>query len=126
MFKITKEHESKTVFCIPTGNNVRRYGNRDPLSQVEELKVSNVKRKYLELGYSTVSLSQHSKDFPHYKHKSDCNAGWVVFEDKESFEMYKTHQEDCELVKTTLQRSYGALPLSVSQVARIADILREE
>ncbi|MCP4321780.1 MAG: hypothetical protein GY787_07990 [Alteromonadales bacterium] len=126
MFKITKEYESKTVFCVPTGNNVRRYGNRDPLSQVEELKVSNVKRKYLDLGYITVSLHDNSKDFPHYRSKRDRNAGWIVFEDKASFEEYKTHQENCELVKTTLQRSYGVLPISASQVARIAVILREE
>ncbi len=126
MFKITKDHEGETVFCIPTGNAVSRYGDRNPLSQVKELKVSEVERKYLKLSYHTVSLSTHSKNFPHYTLKGNCNAGWIVFENREALEMYKTHREDCELIRNKLRNSYGDVPLNISQVARIAKILRED
>lgn len=46
--KFTKEHEGKTIYAIPTGNNARRWGSGDS-DESTRFAVIKVKRKYVEM-----------------------------------------------------------------------------
>ena len=89
MFKLTKEHEGGKFWCVPTQNNVSRYGDRDPLSQAKLKEVSNVKRIYLELDGTKYRLASYDQDLTRAQYNSSNNAGWSVFESEVDFLKYK-------------------------------------
>lgn len=123
MLKITKAHEGKIVYCIPTGNNVSRHsGDRGPLTQMVTLEVSDVKRKYFKLGRSEYSLSYNEKS---YTAKGDNNAGYIIFETEEAFTRYKEHLQDVSLIREAIS-PYGDLHLTNEQVENIAKIIKGE
>ena len=123
MFKITKQHIGKIVFCVPTGNNVSRYGDRNPLSQMEELTVKQVSRKNILLGDQTVKFMEYDREFPEYNTK--YNSGWVVFETLEDFKDYKDYLDNIALIKEYIG-TYGRFKFSKIKTRMIADILRDD
>lgn len=122
-FKLTKEHEGKKLWCVPTQNNVSR-GGGDALGQAKLKVVSNVKRVYVELDGQKHSLSDYGAGEDYAVYSTKYNSGWIVFDCENSLLAYKMLMEDTTLIRKTLVRVYGELPLSASQIRSIANIIR--
>lgn len=126
-FKLTKEHEGKLLWCIPTQNNISRYGEnaKDPLAQGELKLVSDVKRVYVNLDGRKHSFKEYNQSVDRAQYDTKHNSGWLVFEGESAFIEYKNYLQNTDLIREKLQHTYGNLPLTDDQIKRIASILRE-
>ena len=126
-FKLTKEHEGKDVWCVPTQNNVNLYGEnaRNAIAQATLKTITDVKRITVMIDGNKHWFADYKKGLTHAQYNTKHNSGWLVFESEFDFIMWKNLQKDINLIKQTLQQSYGKLPLDDSQIERIATIIRE-
>ena len=81
---ITKEDVGRTLFAIPTGNSICRYGRpRVPqLEQVKEITIDKVARKYVTInGGHQIKLNEGNGKA--YEDKHHSSYGYVFFETME-------------------------------------------
>lgn len=84
---INKSMEGKTVFLVPTGNNINRRVGKDVFEQVVEAKIVKAARVNVTFQIAGVCgpkvYRQQNKDLNLIVSTGDCNAGYNVFLTKE-------------------------------------------
>jgi len=120
---IEKKHEGKTVFGLPTGNNVSRVSTNPPI----EFNVVKVKRKYVDLirvGYGRIDaycpLSGATQDQINSGYTN--NAGYKFFESLEDIDRYLEHHKKLDAIKEYF-RSFTQSTLSEEDVSTIHELI---
>lgn len=89
MYKITKADKGRTLWFVPTGNMVNRWGENknDAYAQAQELEVVTVGRRFVHVmkrgDLHTTKLEINSSDY-HYDIADGCNSGLIPFESREA------------------------------------------
>ena len=129
--KLTKEDIGKTVYLVPTGNNIRRWGefSKQPFKQVETSEIVNVKGVWFTLKQGTehtreekFRLITDSYQNNHIVGVGDCNAGYDMYH---TLEEVKDQEKLLTLESKLKQRfcSVGRQYLTLEQAEGIAKIL---
>lgn len=120
---ISKEHEGKDVYAIPTGNNARRFVlKQDPVIQFHVVKV---KRKYVELRRENDFVDSYDPATGVTQKSINSgytsNSGYLFFASREDLEDYKTYNRKIAEIRDVTR--YRHLDLTLSDVETIHDIL---
>ena len=119
---IEKKHEGKTIFGLPTGNNINKNSTNSPV----EFTVVKVKRKYVDLSYKG---SEHVNAYCPLSGTTQeslsngySNAGYKFFESLEDIERYLDHHKKLDAIKEYF-RSYAQVTLSEEDVSTIHGLI---
>jgi hypothetical protein len=120
---IEKKHEGKTVFGLPTGNNINRNSTNSPV----EFAVVKVKRKYVDLSLkgSTIVKAYCPESGTTQEEINSgyiCNAGYKFFESLEDIERYLDHHKKLDDIKEYF-RSFAQVTLSEKDVNTIHGLI---
>lgn len=120
---IEKKHEGKTVFGLPTGNNVSRVGTNSPI----EFEVVKIKRKYVDLRrkgttYTNAYCPYSGTTQEGINSGYVCNAGYEFFESLEDIERHLEHRKKLDAIKEYF-RSFAQVTLSEEDVSTIHGLI---
>ena len=121
--KIEKKHEGKTVFGLPTGNNVSRVGTNAPI----EFEVVKIKRKYVDLRrkgttYTNAHCPYSGTTQEEINSGYMCSAGYKFFESLEDVERYLEHNKKIAAIEKYF-KSFAQVNLSEEDVSTIYGLI---
>lgn len=122
---ITKELIGKTVYLLPTGNNVRRNG----VNNIIEAKVRKVAKVFITM------VGQHSSWASEYKLRfnkennsldSDYNSGYILFESMQEVDDFKLKGILTDNIGKHIREYSWGQNVTLEQLKAIAEILNVE
>lgn len=117
MMKVTKNDIGKLVYGVPFGN-YERYSK-----DIKEFTIKSVKTKYMDLATARGMIETLEKDSGFSK--SDCNAGYKIYETMQDIEDLKEIKEISERISQAFSYGMNRKELSLNQLKRLEEIINE-
>ena len=124
MFKLTKEHEGKGLWCIPLGNNVPRGKSYNSLPCEVLKQVTKAKRVIVEIEGHSYRLHEQGQIDSRAVYHSTCNSGWIVFKSKEDLDNYKDRISKEEIIRKFFSKIGSVSNLSDEQILRVSECIQ--